>query len=311
MTSSDDGTELTQGDITIPIDYSGETVKCSVYVNKGGTIYMENCKVGDTDIEYTYGEDKRPKVGTKYSIAVNETATYNFYVLSVNDDDTINLIMDRNICVVNDDGDPIDYANDPNNNYCRYAWFSSSANNSYGPTTAMTAIYNATKKWTNIPAMIMNYTDENNEGTNYGYTSIITTNGITTITGKQGRTSAEQTIGTVQNPLRARLPMKSEVTSAGCNVYQSNNDYGSCPAWLVDDLKYRDVTTWRGVDKYSTNNGNGISAINGYWLLSSSLGVSTSAHFVSYAGVVIDDYVTRDVYFGVRPVITVPSSMLN
>ena len=60
-------------------------------------------------------------------------------------------------------------------NKCLVAWHADTTNNNYEPDTAMTYLYNGTKNWTNVPNMIMNYTDENNSDSDeYGYTNIKT-----------------------------------------------------------------------------------------------------------------------------------------
>ena len=234
-------------------------------------------------------------IGDKYTYDVNDTDTFNFYVLSI-DNNKVNLIMDRNIC---NDGS-ITYTS--TNNYCRYKWYSSPDKNTYGPTTVMAELYAGTKDWDNVEDMVMNYTDENN-GTaeDMGYTSIITSNGVTTITGKPTTKTTE--IGTSAKPLKARIPKESEVTGAGCTA-----SYGSCPTWLMEYITY-----WNGAnDKYSMNNNSEAyqNQIYGYWLLSSLPGSSYSARSVRYNGFV--DYgSTTYGYYGARPVITVSTSDLS
>ena len=222
---------------------------------------------------------------------------YTFYVLTDLADGQVNLIMDRNIC---NDGS-ITYTS--TNNYCKYKWYSSAINNTYGPTTVMKELYAGTKDWHNVSDMIMNYTDENNgTATDMGYTSIITSNGVTTITGKP--TTKVTTIGTASKSLKARLPKQSEVMGAGCTTVA-----GSCPIWLMENMTY-----WNGAnDKYSMNNNSEAyqKKIYGYWLLSSSPGSSTYARTVHYIGGVGSRNNTTNGDFGVRPVITVPITDLS
>ena len=237
--------------------------------------------------------------GDKYTCKVkSDMATpYTFYVLTDPADGQVNLIMDRNIC---NDG-TVNYTSE--NNYCRYKWYTSN-NNTYGPTTVMQELYAGTKDWDNVSDMIMNYTDENNgTATDMGYTSIITSNGVTTITGKPE--SNTTTLGTNSNPLKSRLPKESEVTRAGCTKVA-----GSCPVWLMENMTY-----WNGAnDKYSTNNNSeAYQNIYGYWLLSSYLGYSGWANSVYFNGYVsYNNYIsTSHNYFGVRPVITVSINDLS
>ena len=237
-------------------------------------------------------------IGDKYTCEVkSDMATpYTFYVLTDPADGQVNLIMDRNIC---NDGS-ITYTS--TNNYCRYKWYSAAQNNTYGPTTVMAELYAGTKDWDNVPDMIMNYTDENNgTATNKGYTSIITNNGVTTITGKP--TTNTSTVGTASKPLKARLPKQSEVMGAGCTT--SN---GSCPTWLMENMTY-----WNGAnDKYSMNNNSEAyqKQLYGYWLLSSDSVNSAYARFVYFNGRVYNYYTTYGSY-GARPVITVSTSDLS
>ena len=215
-------------------------------------------------------------IGDKYTYKVNATDTFNFYVLKV-EGDKVHLIMDRNIC---EDGTVA-----TESNKCTVAWHAGEDNNNYGPDTAMTYLYNGTKNWINVPDMIMNYIDENNQDSEtLGYTIIITSNGVTTITGKNGATST--TIGTTSLTLKARLSMMSEVTDIGCKI--ENND--SCPAWLVQYM-----------------HGTQMSGIWGYWILPSSDG---SALRIRPEGYLSSDSVSYDGGNGVRPVITVSKSDL-
>jgi prepilin-type N-terminal cleavage/methylation domain-containing protein len=246
-------------------------------------------KVSDAD------NDGKISPGDEYTYQVNNNDTFTFYVLSL-EGDKVNLIMDRNIC---NDG-TVNYTR--TNNYCRYNWYSAASNNTYGPTTVMAELYAGTKDWDNVSNMIMNYTDENNgTATDKGYTSIITSNGVTTITGKP--TTNTSTVGTASKPLKARLPKQSEVMGAGCTT--SN---GSCPTWLMENMTYYNVSN----DKYSMNNNSEAyqNQIYGYWLLSSNPGNSTLARLVGYNGVV-DVIFTTNGNCGVRPVITVSTSDLS
>ena len=169
----------------------------------------------------------------------------------------------------------------------------------------MINLYNGTKGWINVPDMIMDYDDENNktDDTN-GYTSIMTdeTTKVTTITGKQNKTSANQTFGNTTEPLKARLPREDEVKPSDNSLCTTSS--GSCPMWLVKNLNY-----WNGVNnKYSDNQNNGITNIYGYWLLSSYPGSSDHARYVGCGGIVSNDIASDDSLIGLRPVITVSMS---
>ena len=232
-------------------------------------------------------------LGDKYKCNVNDTDTFNFYVLSI-EDDKVNLIMDRNIC---NDG-TVNYTS--TNNYCRYKWYSAAYNNTYGPVTAMQELYEGTKDWDNVPDMIMNYTDENNGDSEVkGYTSIITSNGVTTITGKP--TTRVTTIGTSAKPLKARLLKQNEMSTC---TWKS----GSCPVWLMENMTYYNVSN----DKYSMNNNSEAyqNQINGYWTLSSVSDYGNIVFSISYNGIGSGDSTTYQ-FYGTRPVITVAINDLS
>ena len=263
-------------------------------------------KVSDAD------HDDKVSPGDEYTYEVmdNMEEPYTFYVLSV-EGDKVNLIMNSNIC---NDGTPAD-----KDHQCNYAWHAGEENNNYGPDTAMTNLYNATKDWTNVPDMIMNYEDENNKtDSTKGYTGITTdtTTKVTTITGKQNKTSQYQTFGNTTEPLKARLPREDEVTltEAGCHVYSSDADYGTCSVWLVENLYYdSNFSTYCSTcsTKYSINNNNGITNIFGYWLLSSRPGGSDYARYVNYRGYVHNLSTSYASDNGLRAVITVSKSDLS
>ena len=240
--------------------------------------------------------------GTEYTCEVKEGVYYNFYVLGTTGtgkNEKANLIMSMNLC----NNGTTTYTS--KNNYCRYHWHTGEKNNNYGPDTAMQELYEATKDWNNIPNLIMNYSDENNSSNSTkGYATIITDSEtkITTITGKNGASSTD--IGTTLLPLKARLPEYNEVNSAGCT-----GTAGSCPAWLVESLQYYSAPK----DKYSNNSSNtsgtDIYNIYGYWLLSSQNNALT-AFRLGYGGNVTA-FDTNYSGCGVRPVITLPKSMLK
>ena len=235
------------------------------------------------------------ELGTEYECEVKEGTKYNFYVLSI-DNDKVNLIMDRNIC---ENGYPATAQNT-----CTYAWYdeiinyTSNANNNYGPVSAMTKLYNATKYWTNVTDMIMSYYDENGASldSNKGYNSIIT-NESTKIISKSGEVSAN--IGTSEQPLKARLPMRSEVNVAGCTTTSE-----TCPIWLVENLKNESLIVYNETNK--------IDEIYGYWLLSSAQAKGNiDASLINNRGTVSYYATNSNDKYGIRPVISVSISDLS
>ena len=331
--------DITLAKIEKYINYSGERVECTdtkIYPN--GKIYLGKCSVGGTEVTYTYGEKEKTlctlvkkngnediNPGDEYTCEVIKgmEEPYTFYVLGTEGtgkNQKVNLIMDSNICgSATDENASTNGQLATNGNPCLIAWHSGANNNNYGPDTAMKGLYNATKNWTNVPDMDLSgenaYTDENNKTNNTkGYTGITTENGVATITGKNNATNT--TIGTSEKPLKARLPREDEVTSenAGCHVWSSDSDYGTCNYWLVKNLYYD--TGFSGycsacVSKYSNNQNNGITNIKGYWLLSSNPGYSVSARGVYYNGLVNYISANNAGYSGVRAVITVSKSDLS
>ena len=221
--------------------------------------------------------------GAKYTCEVKEGTSYTFYVLTTpqEGDTTINLIMDRNIYydATAGTGSVADATNKG-----LVAW-QTSVNNADGPVTAMDYLYNATKDWTNIPNIEMNYTDEGNTGDN-GYGTIVTTDNITKITKKDGTAVTVLTNQEGYSNLKARLPYKSEVSA-----YDSTN---KANAYLYDYLNlYNNIQT------------NAISRIYGYWTLSSYADRSGDAWDVVYSGRVSGGSVDDGSDYGVRPVINV------
>ena len=162
------------------------------------------------------------------------------------------------------------------------AWQTSGAN-ADGPVTAMDYLYNATKDWSNIPNIEMNYTDEGNTG-DYGYGTIVTTNDVTKITKKDGIAVTVLTDQEGYSNLKARLPYKSEISS-----YDSTNKTN---AYLYDYL-----------NQSGTIQTNAIRGIFGYWILSSRAGSSSDAWIASCYGYASFYSVDYDDVSGVRAVI--------
>ena len=256
------------------------------YYNRMATSVQDNNNNGEPDI------------GDQYKYKVNDNDTFNFYVLSFNDDNTVNMIMDRNICNNGTDN----YTEE--NNYCRCAWYINGGNK-IGPVTAMNYLYEGTKGWSNVPDMIMNYTDENNQGneTN-GYTGIITNKNTkeTFIISKDGVNS--DPIGNINFPLKARMPNQKEIENTTCR-----EKVGTCPIWLIENLKYYNVSN----DNYAINNNDEpYQNINGYWLLASDRRYWYSAHMIRFDGSRWYNYhVLYTAPYGIRPVITVPKEYLE
>ena len=177
------------------------------------------------------------EVSSKYECEVKKGLKYNFYLLSQNTDGTVNLIMENNIYY--DETLGISGIAQSDNDKRLVAWYADSNSTMYGPVTAMTYLYNATKNWDSVPNIVLDYVDE---GQKYGGVKTTGTgNLITTITGNDGSTKT----ASFQN-LKARLPMKKELEDNGCD----GTGAVSCEVWLSDS------------DLSSTG-------VRGYWSLSS------------------------------------------
>ena len=296
-------------------------------------------------------KDVAPKgvsAGDKYQCKVKDEMEegfedgYYFYVISKEDDGTTTLIMDRNI---NSDGTVSKkaiYEGEKEENggiYNLVAWVNQDdygilhpydevvcweddgcVLNDKGPITAMKFLYNATKDWTNIPALNYIYNDKEYQGTieeNISYTSFVSNDGVATITALSGN---KTTIGTNDKPLRARMPIYSAVYDEESDIYLEKGD--------VSDLKpdesnkylyyhlhlegcYDNDADWNpvacedagyieGVYEKEIEN---IDNIYGYWTLSSDANDSSHAWHVSYDGYVSRDSVAFENDYGVRPVI--------
>ncbi|MDO4963711.1 MAG: hypothetical protein Q4E75_06440, partial [bacterium] len=255
------------------------------------------CKVEDANVNDTID------VGEKATCQVNNEKNYTFYVLS-REGSNVNLILDRNVYYNSDS----DYGLADETNKGLVAWISKEdyvssggtineedmrcsmagicSNNEYGPVTALTYLYNATKNWTNVPNINLNYTDNENRGItgDYGYTGIETTSGVTKIKDKSGN----YVTGFELTNLKARLPKYSEVSAAnGTNSY------------LYDNL---DLSMWMMDQSYKPENY--ITGIYGYWSLASSPTNTSYAFYVNDIGNVSSIFVDAALDNGVRPVIT-------
>ena len=234
-------------------------------------------------------------IGDKYAYQVSNNDIFNFYVLSFNENSTVNLIMDRNIC---EDGSEV-----VNNNICEYGWHIGNLKNSGGPDEAMGKLYNATRKWDNVPNMNLHYDDKKeNEDIGsrwtYGYKEINISDGIGEIITKNNQKNIIKL--TENKPIKSRLPKLKEMVEIGCG----NDDSALCPIWLVENLDNCDV------EEYSSNNK--IEGSSGYWLISSYSEWAYEARNINSCGTIgrIASHYS-DIGIGIRPVITVSKEDLQ
>ena len=289
-----DNGNLLCGNEEIIIDIKGIRPSKGVIVISNNKIYYNGLLFNEKYYNnvITLIEDKEEKglsVSDKYTYKVNDTDTFNFYVLSFNEEDnTANLIMDRNIC---NDG-TINYTSD--NNYCRHKW---NRRNTDGPEEIMNYLYLGTKDWDNVPNMNFTYDDTINNDGNNGYREIVIANGIGKIKKKN---NTEIMLNLVNNkPIKARLSTNAEMNNIGCT-----SDSESCPIWIMGNLTYIN-------NKYLINKNNGISTIFGYWLLSSNSTFDDRGQFIDYRGRISNTTSGISNQFGARPVITVPKDYLE
>ena len=304
---------------TLKVEMKGKIPKSGTILLNNNKIYYKNifCEnlyyhknkknIKSTTKQPKYAElisdadnNNEVSIGDKYTYQVNKNDVFNFYVLSINSDNTVNLIMDRNIC---EDG-TTNYTEE--NNYCRYAWNSNSSSNRFGPVTAMTNLANGTRNWCNVPNMNLSYDDsENNNIGSYGYMGVTIIDGVGYITKKDG-TEKKLIIVEGNLPIKSRLAKYSEVNQAECTT-----SVESCPTWLVENLRYYGTNN----NKYSVNSknilGTDIYNIHSYLLLSSHSDDHSSARYVDCTGTVSGTSVSNGSLSGIRPVITVPISDLG
>ena len=259
-------------------EYNGEdirsTKKIQVTYNNGYeyelvdsnecVIYAPFCEAVDSDIENDIYNS-----GDKFICEVENGKKYKFYLLN-KEDEIINLILNGNIYF--DELTGMSKLADITNKGL-VAW-QESGENIDGPVTVMDYLYHATKDWSNVPNININYNDEINNRGNYGYGDILTVGSKTRITKK------DKTIIKSYDNLKARLPLKEEIIEGN---------------WLYDNLDNGGGITYTG----------NISGIMGYWLMNSVATSSNVAKYVYCAGNIQNSTINYNDYYGVRPVISI------
>ena len=158
-------------------------------------------------------------IGSKYSCNVDGSNSYNFYILSKNGTESVNLVMDTPIC--SNGMIPVGTLISPDE--CT----TYSSLDSDGPIDSMNHLYNATKNWTNIPNIIINHLNDGNgmwvpgcdegggpdhpwascDSVFEGYEKIVTVGNITKIYGNE---QVNPVVTASYTNLKARLPYYSE-----------------------------------------------------------------------------------------------------
>jgi len=271
--SNEDIKEIKKIQVTYNNGYEYELVD-----SKECVTYAPFCEAIDSDIENGIFNS-----GDKFICEVESGKKYNFYLLN-KDDEIINLILDSNIYYDEISGESklVDISNKG-----LVAW-EESGENINGPVSAMDYLYNATKDWSNVPNININYNDEINNASDYGYGYILTSGIETKITKR------DKTIIRSYNNLKARLPFVDEIKdSDGTNEY------------LYENL---DGSTWQGGGYQPTNN---IPGIGGYWTSSSKVDSDgTLVYTITSFGKKHSAFAQVNNQMGIRPIISITTDYI-
>jgi len=197
--------------------------------------------------------------GDEYICEVKTGIRYHFFVLST-EGNRVNLLMNRNIA---SDGTEATLENPG-----AVAWYKEN-DNTQGPVTAFDFLHEATKDWSNIENINMDYTDEENK-----YYSIITTDNITRIKTKDGNITAEY------ENLKVRMPSLTEVK----NVGEENGAFDGTNLWMYNYL--REYTENGGKSALGYDWGEGLVNLNnqnisGYWILASTISTDNGVNYAT------------------------------
>lgn len=234
--------------------------------------------------------------GDEYICEVKEEVKHRFFVLSTSGD-KINLIMDRNITR---EGDEVSIANlglvewISESDYVSAggtSWSSATDKNAYGPVSALDFLYNATSSWTNVPNMIIDFTDAGASSESGGYGTIKTVDTLTILTKKDKTTVIKVNKGKdgYEN-LKARLPLRNEFTSID-GLF-----------WIYN---YLEQTESEGIHS--------ITGVKGYWFIDSGVGHDAdpiNSAWAITAGIKANRQVDST-DMGIRPVITITKENIN
>ena len=183
--------------------------------------------------------------------------------------------------VLHDDGETMTLQQRENTVY-NTAWYSSSNDNSNGPTTILPALESATSGWTNV--------------NNQTYTMGTTTFKTNAYTGCNSSECIENTYTLGQRTGKARMITMQEALAVGCTESSQ-----SCPNFMNNYLY--NSTSYGGTVVDDTT-ANGASYNYGYWTVSADSSYSSTAWFVRFYGDVGSHY-TTNTHFGARAVVVV------
>ena len=278
---------ISDGEILYVEDLQYKNNKISTGFN-GDLIYSESrivCRSATNETKTTGNiPEGKYLVGDEYKCKVDSNnSIYTFFVLSINEDDTVNLLMDRNIYYDTEtkkSGLVIDEG-------IQNVMWQESGLNTDGPVTIMNSLYNATKDWDYIPNIRINYTEDNT--ITYAYGGIITEQDITKITNKDGIEVA------AYKNLKTRLPYKSEIYD-----FDTTNHTN---LWMYNYLNNDSNVTGENLKNVRT--------ILGYWTLTSYNSISNYAYRANFRGIVDAGTINLDNTVGMRPVIILKKQMLE
>ena len=231
-------------------------------------VYEGTCK--DTVVPDLKEEVKTP--GDTHIYNPDETIDSNKLITCIEFDITVKTGTTIPFCVIGETEDTVTLM--AKENVGSETRWGGASYNSTGPNDSMEYLLDQTKDWTNIP-VISSYTYDDSEGgtKTYGYTGLSITDGILTITPKEGNA---QVIGDSSNQFRARLITYEEVM---------NITKGKPFAWMAN--------TWTASADGRTNN-------EAYRIMTAN--VSYPTRFITY---VLHDSE------GIKPVITMSKTDLQ
>ena len=224
--------------------------------------------------------------GDEYTCQVNDSEEYIFFILSENDDETINLILDRNIYYdVDKDKGMLTEQNKKG-----FVVWQSSGLNTDGPVTVMNYLYNATKDWDNVPNIEIDYTDSTIENAG-GYGGIKTTGNLTKIIKKDGTFAIVLEDKDAYKNLKVRMPYIEEILP-----------YDNVNLWLYNYLSEHNSITGDKVVNITAN--------YSYWSLNSDNTTTDKVKYIHNGGGTSVIEVNKSSR-GVRPVITLSKNYIR
>lgn len=273
--------------------------------------------------------------GDEYICEVSEGTSYSFFVIGREDNGDVNLIADRNM-TLDESGNTIPATTD---NTGAPAWVSVEDynNDAYpkvdapceadethtcynsGPVTALNRLDAVVANWDNLP--LKNY-----ETQEYTVVSNNAELGQQPGEWKYITDAGWPVYNKITRNTRARMLTVQEAVDNGCMFeYDETVDsvttkhfLGTCPLYMINYAQFKDpAATYQNPDAEIAAKFEGyqaVSGVRGYWLSTANPGYGTNGH----CGIGIHDnavlnctYTSRENYYGIRPVITLPTTYLG